>query len=305
MLPLMLLASSTACVGTVPVALDKQEQRSSPGVKVNAVHPSALPHAVQQVAIGTELKTDDGAGIDDPFGWIRAIESGPTGQKIQLKASTVYEIDRQYQLPRGTELVGAGTNPASRTVIRAVGKTYSHNCGPNATNRKGLVLGDDTVVRGLHLVGMETRRQPCLCAMIETPGCASGENTGCDSRPKGNHTVSPDCYYSSPPTETQCGGVIGKTGGNGVRNATVEDITVEAATTTTMFFMNPNIAGLRPSSDITVRNGRSSQTHADGISTSLLLAVSCRNIYSELKLTALRTRSSSAVSRVSCLAVAA
>ena len=131
-------------------------------------------------------------GIDDPFGWIRAIESGPAGQKIVLKAA-VYELDRQYQLPQGTELVGAGTNPASRTVIRAVGKNYSYNCGPNATNRKGLVLGDDTVVRGLHLVGMETRRQPCLSAMIATPGCPSGENTGCASRK--NHTVSPDCYY--------------------------------------------------------------------------------------------------------------
>ena len=153
----------------------------------------------------------------------------------------------------------------------------------------------------MHLVGMETSRQPCLSAMIETPGCASGafvsaantssaltslvaatavsssatmltslsgENTGCASRL--NHTVSPDCYYSSPPTETECGGVIGKTGGHGARNATVEDITVEAATTTTMFFMNPSIHGMRPSSDITVRNCRSSQTHADGISTSIL-----------------------------------
>ena len=111
-------------------------------------------------------KTDDSVA-DDPFAWIRSIESGPTGQKITLKASTVYELDRQYQLPRGTELVGAGgTDPASRTVIRAVGKNYSYNCGPNATNRKGLVLGDDTLVRGLHLIGMETKRMDCLSAMI-------------------------------------------------------------------------------------------------------------------------------------------
>jgi hypothetical protein len=230
---------------------------------------AALTAASPLSSATAPVETD--GGTDDPFGWIRAIESGPAGQKIALNASTVYEIDRQYQLPRGTELVGAGTDPASRTVIRAVGSAYSYNCGANATNRKGLVLGDDTVVRGLHVVGMETRRQPCLCAMIETPGCASGENTGCASRK--NHTVSPDCYYSSPPTETECGGVIGKTGGNGARNATVEDITVEAATTTTMFFMNPSIAGLRPSSDITVRNCRSSQTHADGISTSMLSIV--------------------------------
>ena len=33
---------------------------------------------------------------EDPFGWIRAIEAGPTGQKIALNAST-YLIDQQYQ----------------------------------------------------------------------------------------------------------------------------------------------------------------------------------------------------------------
>ena len=82
------------------------------------------------MASQAELKTDDGID-DDPFGWIRAIESGPTGQRIMLKAA-VYKIDRQYQLPRGTELVGAGTNPAAgRTVIRAVGKNYNDTCGPN------------------------------------------------------------------------------------------------------------------------------------------------------------------------------
>jgi hypothetical protein len=238
---------------------------------VAALTAAASPRTPSSAAAPVELETDGSSG-DDPFGWIRAIESGPAGQKIALRASTVYELDRQYQLPRGTELVGAGTNPASRTVIRAVGKHYSTNCGPNATNRKGVVLGDDTVVRGLHLVGMETARQPCLCAMIETPGCASGENTACAARK--NHTlpVTPDCYYESPPTAAECAGVIGKTGGHGARNATVEDITVEAATTTTMFFMNPSIAGLRPSSDITVRNCRSSQTHADGISTSSMRA---------------------------------
>ena len=221
--------------------------------------------ALLLVAAALTAASPPSSGTDDPFAWIRVIESGRAGQKITLRAGTTYLIDRQYQLPRGTELIGAGTDPASRTVIRAVGDNYSYNCGVNATNRKGLVLGDDTVVRGLHLVGIETRRQPCLCAMIETPGCASGENTGCAAR--ANHTVSPDCYYSSPPTEAECGGVIGKTGGHGARNATVDDVTVEAATTTTMFFMNPSVAGLRPSSDITVRNCRSSRTHADGIST--------------------------------------
>jgi hypothetical protein len=45
--------------------------------------------------------------------------------------------------------------------------------------------------------------------------------------PKGtvNHA---DCYYTTPPSEAECAGVIGKTAGNGARNATVEDVTVEA-----------------------------------------------------------------------------
>jgi hypothetical protein len=42
------------------------------------------------------------------FDWIRTIAAGPTGRKIQLEART-YLIDKQYQLPRGTELRGAGT----------------------------------------------------------------------------------------------------------------------------------------------------------------------------------------------------
>jgi hypothetical protein len=56
------------------------------------------------------------------------------------------------------------------------------------------------------------------------------------------------------------------------------------ATTTTMFFMNPNVAGLRPSSDITVRNCRSSQTHADGISTSILLSTAAAVVCSSSNL---------------------
>ena len=44
MLPLTLSASSTTCV-----TLDRQLHRSNFGLKVNAVHASALPHSVQQV----------------------------------------------------------------------------------------------------------------------------------------------------------------------------------------------------------------------------------------------------------------
>ena len=38
-----------------------------------------------------------------------------------------------------------------------------------------MLLGDDTYVGGLHMVGMETKRLDCLYAMIETPGCANSE----------------------------------------------------------------------------------------------------------------------------------
>ena len=47
--------------------------------------------------------------------------------------------------------------------------------------RRGLLLGDDTCVSGLHQVGMETERLDCLHAMIETPGCqnSAGAQTSC------------------------------------------------------------------------------------------------------------------------------
>ena len=115
----------------------------------------------------------------DSFAWIKAIEAGPAGQKITLNAST-YLIDRQYQLPRGTELRGVGTDRNHRTTIKAVGKPYNA-CAGNASasglvqGRKGLLLGDNTYVSGLHMIGMETKRLDCLYAMIETPGCMNSE----------------------------------------------------------------------------------------------------------------------------------
>ena len=79
------------------------------------------------------------------FDWIRAIEAGPPGQKIALNAST-YLIDRQYQLPPGTEVVGAGSGfgGPGRTVIKGVGPAYSSICGADAKNRRGLLLHDHT-----------------------------------------------------------------------------------------------------------------------------------------------------------------
>eukprot|EP01046_Picozoa_sp_COSAG06_P034967 COSAG06_NODE_3710_length_4992_cov_24.566115_1_plen_171_part_00 len=123
------------------------------------------------------------AGSDGPplpagdFDWIAKIAAGPAGQKVQLEAK-LYLIDKQYQLPRGTELRGAGTAPSSRTTIKAVGAPYNACAGTASgpgliQGRKGLLLGDDTYVSGLHMVGMETKRLDCLYAMIETPGCVS------------------------------------------------------------------------------------------------------------------------------------
>jgi hypothetical protein len=109
--------------------------------------------------------------------------------------------------------------------------------------RKGLLLGDDTYVSGMHMVGMETMRIDCLYAMIETPGCANSE---------GN--------FPAPPNETGpcgpagrnlncCGGYTGNDG-HGVSNATVEDVTVEGHSTQNMFFMPPTAASKRVSRDI-------------------------------------------------------
>ena len=100
------------------------------------------------------------------FDWIREIEASPGGRTVRLEAKT-YLIDRQYQLPRGTELRGAGTALDKRTIIRAVGSPYTACAGTASAagavqGRKGLLLGDDTVVSGLHMVGMETTRLDCL-----------------------------------------------------------------------------------------------------------------------------------------------
>ena len=212
------------------------------------------------------LKTDDEFQIDDAessaFDWIRQIVNGPPGRKYRLDAKT-YLIDKQYQLPSGTELRGVGTSLGHRTEIKAVGQPYNACAGTASApglhqGRKGLLLGDDTYVSGLHMRGMETRRLDCLYAMIETPGCANSE---------GN--------FPAPPNETGpcglagrnlncCGGYTGNDG-HGVQNATVEDVTVENFTTQNMFFMAPTAASKRVSRDITVRNVRMNGSWADGV----------------------------------------
>jgi hypothetical protein len=204
-----------------------------------------------------QLQQDEGS-----FDWIRKIAAGPPGRKVQLEPKT-YLIDKQYQLPRGTEVRGAGTAPGHRTVIKAVGSPYTACAGAASApglvqGRKGLLLGDDTYVGGFHFVGMETKRLDCLYAPVETPGCLNSEGD-----------------FRSPPNETGpcgpagrnlncCGGYTGN-GGHGVSNATVEDISIEPFTTQNMFFMAPNQAGARVSRDITVRNMRVNGTWADGV----------------------------------------
>jgi alpha-L-arabinofuranosidase len=213
------------------------------------------------------LKADDEEATACPhqhgvFDWIRKIAAGPPGQTYALGAE-VYMIDRQYQLPGGTELRGAGTAPGRRTEIKACGEPYTACAGAasapgSVQGRKGLLLGDDTYVSGLHMVGMETKRIDCLYAMIETPGCQNSE---------GNFRAPPDETGPCGPAGRNlncCGGYTGNDG-HGVSNATVEDVTVEGYTTQNMFFMAPTAASKRVSRDITVRNMRMNGSWADGV----------------------------------------
>lgn len=195
------------------------------------------------------ITVEQGAGQE--FEWIRNIEAGPPGVRHTLNAG-VYLIDRQYQLPPGTHLVGAGSGGGSgSTVIKGVGPAYSSICGADAKNRKGLLLNDHNFVSKLHFVGTDTERYAlhppnmflCGSAPIETPGCAGGAG------------------YATPPVE--CGGDTGI--GRGVQNATVDDVSVEPFTYQVGFFAAPTRAGVSVTSGLTLRNYRTNGTHADGI----------------------------------------
>ena len=103
---------------------------------------------------------------DPRFAWIAAIESGPPNTTHRLKPQT-YFIDRQYLLPHGTQLVGAGSGAAAGgTRIVAVGTKpaqkggHFHGCGPNHVNRIGFVLGSRCRIASLHYVGIERARYP-------------------------------------------------------------------------------------------------------------------------------------------------
>jgi hypothetical protein len=101
-----------------------------------------------------------------------------------------------------------------------------------------MVLGDNTFVGGFHFIGLDTKRI-CFTSPVTTPGCSNSS-----------------IRFTAPPTEAECGPYIGGTSGNGVRNATVDDISVEAFTTQALFIMSPTKAGARVSQDITVPRAR-------------------------------------------------
>jgi hypothetical protein len=167
------------------------------------------------------------------------------GGKFVLNPGT-YLIDRQYQLPPGTEIIGAGSEEGG-TLIRAVGADYSSVCDEDAKNRKGFLLGSNTYIGHLRFEGMEKLRfcnNNLLCggAPFETPGCAS---TG---------------IWSEAPKSCS------KTGdGRGVHNATIEDIWIEPLTVQNAVYIAPTARGAPVSEDITIKRVVTYGTWADGL----------------------------------------
>jgi hypothetical protein len=155
----------------------------------------------------------------------------------------------QYALPANTQIHGSGANKNSGTVIEVQGGYYDHICWGNAHNRKGFLLGDHTYIGHLYFKGMEDKRfadNQLLCggAVFETPGC---KGTG-----KWEHVPH------------DCGGDTGNNG-NGVRNATVEDIVIERDTTQSAIYVAPTKAGARVSENLVFRSIRSNGFLADGM----------------------------------------
>jgi hypothetical protein len=127
---------------------------------------------------------------DPRFAWIAAIENSGGGKTFQLKAQTYY-IDRNYVLPDGTSIVGAGSGGSGGTLIVAVATRPEQKggkfrgCGPHHVNRIGFVLGSRCRIARLHYMGIERARYPgshpmCGGAPFQTPGCATPycENAG-------------------------------------------------------------------------------------------------------------------------------
>jgi len=181
----------------------------------------------------------------EPFRWLADIVA-QNGGSFRLEAKTYY-IDKQYQLPANTQIFGAGSG-GSKTVIKAIGLQVDGTCNANVVNRKGLILGDNTYVGGLHFIGMDKERysdNQLLCggAAFETPGCVG---TG---------------QFTDPPH--WCGGDLGI--GRGISNATLEDITIERLTVQSVVYVSPTKSGVSVSKGITVKNIRTKGTWADGM----------------------------------------
>ena len=197
----------------------------------------ALPAVVVAAAAGTASRASpNGTAIDPRFAWIATIEHGPAATHLLLPKT--YYIDRQYRLPDGTRIVGAGSGPGGTRVVAvptrpAQTSGHFHGCGLSHVNRQGFVLGSRTYIGKLHYVGFERSRYPdshplCGGAPFETPGCATAY-----------------CQHSNNSNWT-----IG--GGEGVRDSLVEDVTVAGGGSQDGFFMPQTVSV--PCHNITVRN---------------------------------------------------
>ena len=198
---------------------------------------SAAVVLVLLLAATASSSSSPSAQGDPRFAWIAAIESGPTNTVRTLKPQTTYYIDRQYQLPSGTQLVGAG---ASTRIVAVATKPaqrggHFHGCGLNHVNRIGFVLGDRCRIANLHFVGIERSRYPdshpmCGGSPFQTPGCTT-----------------PFC--------TNGGNASWLTfGGRPVRDSIVEDISIAGGTVQNGFWMPQNPAGTGHCENITARN---------------------------------------------------
>eukprot|EP01052_Picozoa_sp_SAG31_P008121 SAG31_NODE_402_length_16197_cov_5.262425_9_plen_790_part_00 len=203
---------------------------------------------VQQIARNYALKSDDHVpavsdtpcAIDD-YQWICEIERGSEHQTYALDAK-LYHIDKQYQLPTGTQLRGQGPG---RTLIHAVGtpKNYS-----NVGNRKGFIMSNDTSIGGFSFRGVEVQRTTGMLGggVIETPGCLNDVQT-----------------------QGGCGNSTGRRGnGAAVSNVLVENIEVLATndglpSVNVNFWMPETRFGV--CNNVTVRNLSSHGSWADGL----------------------------------------
>jgi hypothetical protein len=190
---------------------------------------------------------------DARFSWIAAIERGGGGGVHQLEAREYY-IDRQYLLPPGTTLLGAGSAGSStRTTIVAVPTRPAQvgptrlGCNGNHVNRQGFVLSSRAHIGHFHYVGFDTHRfndsHPlCGGAPLETPGCSTAYCVGANSSSNNASVIF---------------------GGEGVRDILVTDVTIGNGTTQNGFWM-PQTRSI-PCDNVTVRGLRVTGTWADGV----------------------------------------